>query len=166
MKPTAKDTRVVEVYASTTGNRVRLTWRTWWHKLGTGERLDQETRMVLATMPVPLTDDDLSKYAEAMARFCVDPRRRAFRPPNALVWREIPFGLDETREHGEERDGRPFIQPPLPTFEGSTDDPKSSTILTGAKPEKAASAKRTRSSAREPSVRNLKTGKQSTLDGS
>jgi len=165
MRATAKDTRIVEVYASTSGNKVRLVWRTWWHKLGTGERRDQETRMVVATMPVPLSNDDLSKYAEAMARFCVDPRRRAFRPPNALVWREVPFGNDETREHGDARDGRGFVQDPLPLDGGSTRPESDDMILTAAKAEKAAPAKRARSSAREPTIRNLTTGKQSLPGG-
>lgn len=165
MRATAKDTRIVEVYASTAGSKVRLVWRTWWHKLGTAERLDQQTRMVIATMPVPLTNDDLSKYAEAMARFCVDPRRRAFRPPNALVWREVAFGQDETGEHGEQRDGRGFIQDLLPLDGGSTATEKSATILTAAKAEEGSRAKRVRSSAREPSIRNLTTGKQSSPGG-
>lgn len=156
---------MVEVYASTTGSKVRLTFRRWSHKGGTAERHGQETRMVIATMPVPLTNDDLIKYAEAMARFCVDPQRRAFRPPNALVWREVAFGDDQTSEHGEERDGRGFIQDPLPTLGGSTESEKGSTILTGLARKGQPAAKRPTSSAREPQIRKLGTGKRQSAPG-
>lgn len=164
MKPTAKDTRVCEVYASTVGSKVTLTFRSWWHKLGEAERRDQETRMVRAVMEVPLTNDDLIKYVEAMARFCVDPRKRAFRPPNSLVWREVAFGQDETHEHGEDRDGKPFPMDPLPLFSGSTEPVDRSTILTGAKPEKSAPAKRASASAREPQIRKLGAGRKFPVD--
>lgn len=166
MKPTAKDTRVVEVYVSCHGTQVTLTWRRWWHKLGVAERHDQETRMVRATVPVPLTNDDMSKYAEAMARFCVDPSKRAFKPPNSLVWREVAFGQDETREHGEERDGKPFPMDPLPLFNGSTDPVDRSTILSRAKREKAAPPEAARPSAREPSTRRLGAGRKFPVDRS
>lgn len=164
MKPTAKDTRIVEVYASSVGTKITLTFRTWWHKFGTAERRDQETRMVRCVVPVPLTNDDLIKYAEAMARFCVDPRKRAFRPPNSLVWREVAFGTDETHEHGEERDGNPFPMDPLPLFNGSTEPVDRSTILTGAEPEKSARAKPASASAREPVIRKLGAGRKFPVD--
>lgn len=158
-------TRIVEVYASTTGNRVTLTFRSWWHKFGTAERHDQQTRMVRATMAVPLTDDDLIKYCEAMARFCVNPQKRAFRPPNALVWREVAFGADETREHGEDRDGRHFIADPLPLFDRSTQGPDGATIPMRPEAVRAASPKATRSSAREPQIRTLGKGKRQSTPG-
>jgi len=164
MKPTAKDLRVAEVYVSATGSHLTLTCRTWWHKFATSERRDQQTRMVRATLPVPPTNDDLLKYAEAMARFCVDPTKRAFRPPNSLVWREVAFGQDETSEHGEERDGKPFPMDPLPLFNGSTDPTDRSTILTGAKPEEAAPPKAARGSAREPVIRKLGAGRKFPVD--
>lgn len=164
MKSTAKDTRVVEVYASTQGTRVTLTFRSWWHKLGTAERQDPQVRMVRATMPVPLTNDDLIKYVEAMARFCVDPRKRAFKPPTSLVWREVAFGTDETREHGEERDGNPFPMDPLPTFVGSTDPVDRTTILSGAKPEEDSAAQPLRSSSKEPTIRKLGAGRKFPVD--
>lgn len=164
MKP-KQETRVVEVYASTTGNQVTLTWRRWSHKLGQAERIGQETRMVRATMPVPLTNDDLSKYAEAMARFCVDPRRRLFRPPNALVWREIPFGNDETHEHGESKDGIQMLPLWQSDDQGITGTDIGSTIDTRPSVQGTASAKRTRSSAREPSIRTLGSGKRQSAPG-
>lgn len=164
MKPTAKDTRVVEVYASTVGSKVTLTFRTWWHKAGTAERRDQETRMVRAVVPVPLTNDDLVKYAEAMARFCVDPSKRAFRPPNSLVWREVAFGQDETHEHGEERDGRPFPMDPLPLFNRSTEPVDRSTILSGPEGQEDSPPKAARSSAREPQIRKLGSGRKFPVD--
>jgi hypothetical protein len=164
MKPTAKDTRVVEVYVSCVGTKVTLTWRRWWHRLGTAERHDQETRMVRAVVPVPLTNDDMSKYAEAMARFCVDPSKRAFRPPNSLVWREVAFGLDETSEHGEDRDGRPFPMDPLPLFNRSTEPTDRSTILSGPKDQGSAPPKAARPSAREPQIRKLGAGRKFPVD--
>lgn len=166
MKDTAKDTRVVEVYVSCTGTKVNLTWRRWWHKLGTAERRDQQTRMVRAVVPVPLTNDDMCKYAEAMARFCVDPRNRAFKPPTSLVWREVPFGADETHEHGDDRDGKPFPMDPLPLFNGSTEPRTDSTILSGAKPEKSQPAVGRRSTAREPVTRKLGAGRKFPVDRS
>lgn len=160
-----KRTRVVEVYASTTGNKVRLTLRTWYHKGGTAECHERKVRMVLATMPVPLTDDDLLKYAEAMARFCVDPGKRAFRPPNALVWREVGFGDDQTHEHGEDRDGRPFPMEPLPLFDRSTQGPDGATIPMRPEGVKAAPPKAARSSAREPTIRSLGRGRTRSVPG-
>ena len=164
MKPTAKDTRVVEVYVSCVGTKVTLTWRRWWHKLGTAERRDQETRMVRATVPVPLTNDDMSKYAEAMARFCVDPSKRAFKPPNSLVWREVAFGQDETSEHGEERDGKPFPMDPLPLFNGSTEPVDRATILSGPEGQEGSAAKPLRSSSKEPTIRRLGAGRKFPVD--
>lgn len=166
MKASSKDTRVVEVYASTVGSKVTLTFRSWWHKLGTTERRDQETRMVRAVLPVPLTNDDLIKYCEAMARFCVDPKKRAFRPPNSLVWREVGFGQDETHEHGEDRDGRPFPMDPLPLFVGSTEPVDRATILTAAKAEESAAPKGQSASAREPQIRKLGAGRKFPVDRS
>lgn len=160
-----RETRVIEVYASVTGSQIRLTWRRWSHKYGEAERLNQVTRMVIATLPVPPTNDDLSKYCEAMARFCVDPRRRAFKPPNALVWREVAFGDDQTHEHGELRDGRHFIQDPLPPFEGSTTVPQPDMILPGAKPGDAAPPKAGRPTAREPQIRELGKGRRRSVPG-
>ena len=91
MKPTAKDTRVVEVFASSVGTKITLTFRSWWHKLGTAERRDQETRMVRCVVPVPLTNDDLIKYAEAMARFCVEAERALAEESGEVVAvREVP----------------------------------------------------------------------------
>lgn len=164
MKATAKDTRVVEVYASTVGSKVTLTFRSWWHKLGEAERRDQETRMVRATVPVPLTNDDLIKYCEAMARFCVDPRKRAFRPPNSLVWREVAFGQDETSEHGEDRDGKPFPMEPLPLFNRSTEPERDDMILPGGEPGEQRRAERGSSSARDPVVRKLGAGRKFPVD--
>lgn len=164
MKPSEK-TRVVEVYASMTGLKVRLTCRTWWHKFGSPERHDPTTRMVVATMNVPLTDDDLLKYVEGMARFCVNPQKRAFRPPNALVWREIAFGQDETHEHGADRDGRQFIADPLPLFDGSTQGPDGATIPMRPEGVKAAPPKAARSSARAPMIRTLGKGGRRFLPG-
>lgn len=158
-------TRVVEVYASVTGLKVRLTCRTWWHKFGSPERHDPTTRMVTATMAVILTDDDLLKYVEAMARFCTNPQKRAFRPPNALVWREIAFGQDETHEHGADRDGRHFIQDPLPLIDGSTEDPDGATIPMRPEGVRAASPKATRSSARAPIIRSLGKGRRQSSPG-
>lgn len=158
-------TKVVEVYASMTGLKVRLTARTWWHKFGSPERHDPTTRMVLATMAVPLTDDDLLKYVEAMARFCVNPQKRAFRPPNALVWREVAFGQDETHEHGEQRDGRQFVQQPLPLFDGSTQGPDGATIPMRPEGVGAAPPKAARSSAREPTIRTLGRGRKQSSPG-
>jgi hypothetical protein len=166
MKATSKDTRIVEVYASTAGSKVTLTFRSWWHKLGEAERRDQETRMVRATVPVPLTNDDLIKYAEAMARFCVDPRKRAFRPPNSLVWREVAFGQDETSEHGEERDGRPFPMDPLPLFNRSTEPDRDGTILPGGEPGEHRPAPPPPASAREPEIRKLGAGRKFPVDRS
>jgi hypothetical protein len=166
MKPTAKDMRVAEVYVMAQGSHLTLTCRTWWHKVATSERRDQVTRMVKATLPVPPTNDDLLKYAEAMARFCVDPAKRAFRPPNSLVWREVAFGTDETREHGEERDGRPFPMDPLPLFNGSTDPADRSTILSGPKGQEDSAAKPLRSSPKEPTVRRLGAGRKFPVDRS
>ncbi len=166
MKPTSRDARVVELYASCTGTKVTLTCRTWWHKLGEAKRLDQETRMVRCVLPVPPTSDDLLKYVEAMARFCVDPAKRAFRPPTSLVWREVAFGDDETREHGEERDGKPFPMDPLPLFVGSTDPLDRSTILEGPKGQEGSAPKAPRSDAREPVVRRLGAGRKFPVDRS
>jgi hypothetical protein len=164
MKPTAKDTRIVEVYASCAGAKVTLTTRTWWHKLGQAERIGQETRMVRCVLPVPPTNDDLLKYVEAMARFCVDPKNRAFRPPTSLVWREVAFGQDETREHGQDRDGKPFPMDPLPLFVGSTDPVDRSTILSRPEGEKGSAAKPPRSDARAPMVRKLGAGRKFPVD--
>lgn len=163
--PAKNTTRVVEVYASTTGRQVTLTFRRWEHKFGEAQRLNQETRMVRATMPVPLTDDDLIKYVEAMARFCVNPQKRAFRPPNALVWREVAFGADETHEHGEDRDGRHFIADPLPLFDRSTQGPDGATIPMRPEGVGAARPKAARSSAREPTIRSLGRGKTRSVPG-
>lgn len=164
--PAKNVTRVVEVYASTTGLQVTLTWRRWEHLFGTAERLKQETRMVRATMPVPLTDEDLTKYVEAMARFCVDPRKRAFRAPNALVWKEVGFGNDVTHEHGEQRDGRPFPMDPLPGFDRYADDPDGATIPMPPEAVEAAPPKAARASARQPFIRKLgQAGKQSIPGG-
>lgn len=164
MKPSSKDTRVVEVFASCTGSKITLTCRLWWHKFGTAERRDQETRMVRCVLPVPPTNDDLLKYAEAMARFCVDPKHRAFKPPTSLVWREVAFGADETHDHGADVDGKPFPMDPLPLFVRSTDPVDRSTILSGPKDEGAAAPEARRSSAREPQIRRLGAGRKFPVD--
>ena len=164
MKFTPKDARIVEVYASCTGSKITLTCRTWWHKLGTAERQEQDTRMVRCVLPVQPTNDDLLKYVEAMARFCADPRKRAFKPPTSLVWREVAFGQDETHDHGSEVDGKPFPMDPLPLFNRSTEPVDRSTILTGAKPEKSAPAKPASASAREPQIRRLGAGRKFPVD--
>jgi len=166
MKPTSKDTRVAEVYASATGNKITLTCRVWWHKFGTAAVQDKETRMVRCVLPVPPTNDDILKYLEAMARFCVAPAKRAFRPPNSLVWREVAFGEDETHEHGEDRDGKPFPMDPLPLFNGSTDPDRPDTILPGGQPGKSARAKPASASAREPQIRKLGAGRKFPVDRS
>lgn len=164
MKATKSDQRVVEVYAMCTGSKITLTCRTWWHKLGVATQNDKETRMVRCVLPVPPTNDDLLKYVEAMARFCVDPSKRAFRPPNSLVWREVAFGQDETHEHGESVDGKPFPMDPLPPFNRSTEPADRSTILTGGQPEKSARTKSASSSAREPTIRRLGAGRKFPVD--
>jgi hypothetical protein len=164
MAARVQDTRIVEVYASAIGNRLTLTWRRWYHR-NSAERLEQETRMVRATLAVPPTNDDITKYAEAMARFCVDPRHRMFRAPNALVWREVAFGNDETREHGEARDGKQFIQDALPLNDGSTDPDGGGTILTAAEAEKSAPPKAASASAREPQIRTLGKGRRQSIPG-
>jgi hypothetical protein len=130
-----------------------------------GARMPRETRVIRMQMQSEPTNDELIQYAQEMARFCVDPAKRRFRPPRAMVWREVTGGYPETSEHGEARDGRPFPMDPLPLEGGFPEAQKSSTIMSAAEPLKGSAAKPPRSSAREPSTRTLGKGRHRALPG-
>jgi hypothetical protein len=156
--------RQAVVTATVVGAQVQLWLRTFEGE-DVGPQARKETRAVKMTLPVPPTNDEILQYCQEMARFCVDPAKRRFRPPRALVWRELPLGGIETREHGEERDGSPFPMDPLPLEGGFPEPPKDATILTAAKAEKSAPPKAASASAREPQIRNLGRGKRRSLPG-
>lgn len=116
-------------------------------------------------MAVPPTNDELMQYAEHWARFNVDPAKRRFRPPKAMVWRELATGDVMSKEHGEDRDGIAFPMDPLPLEGGFPDPPKPSTVKGAPEAQEGSAAKRLRSSSKEPTVRQLGKGRHRALPG-
>ena len=165
MHPTANDLRTVEITVTCVRSTLTMYARENWYGPGNTKH-HVNTRVVRATLQCPPTNDELVKYAQAMARWCTEPRTRAFRPPKAVVWREVATGLDETREHGTERDGRDFIPAPLPLQGGWTDSASSSTLPLPPKGAGGSGAKRRRSDAREPTIRKMGAGRQFPVEGS
>jgi len=165
MNPTANDLRSVEITVTCVRSTLTMYARENWYGPGNAKH-HVGTRVVRATLQCPPTNDELLKYAQAMARWCTEPRTRAFRPPKAVVWREVATGLDPTQEHGTDRDGRDFIPDPLPLQGGWTEPASTTTVPVAPKAQRAAPAKRAPSSAREPRIRKLQGGRQFPVEGS
>jgi hypothetical protein len=158
------ETRAIEITVSCQ----RLTVWLWCRTAtiaASGAKKPRETRVIRMTMAAEPTNDELMQYAEAMARFCVDPARRRFKPPKAMVWREVATGDVQAAEHGEARDGTPFPMDELPVEGGFPAPSKTATILTAAEAGKGSAAKRLRSSPKEPTTRNLGKGRHRALPG-
>lgn len=156
------ETRAIEITLSCQ----RLTVWMWCRTAtiaASGAKKPRETRVVRMTLAMEPTNDELMQYAESFARFCVDPARRRFRPPKAMVWREVATGDVMSTEHGEERDGIPFPMDPLPLEGGFPEAPGDGKIVSADQAGERSAAKPLRSTAREPSIRNLRSGKQSWL---
>lgn len=158
------ETRAVEITVSCQRNTVWLWCRTA-TIAASGAKKPRDTRVIRMTMATEPTNDELLQYAEAMARFCVDPSRRRFRPPKAMVWREVATGDVQSSEHGESRDGRPFPMDELPVEGGFPEPPKTTTILSGPEGQEGSAAKRLRSSSKEPTTRTLGKGRHRALPG-
>jgi len=159
----ANDLRTVEVTVAAQRNTVWLTARRAWFDQN-NNRHPGKTRMVRMTMDVPPTNDDLVKLVGAMSRFVEDPSRRHFKPPRAVVWREVGTSEPVPPGGGEGGENTPADMDPLPLDDGLTSGDTGSTIDTPPAPVKAVRAKRARASARDPRIRELKSGKQSTVE--
>lgn len=157
-------TRAIEITVS-----CRLTTVWMWCRsaeiTAAGARKPRETRVIRMQMASPPTNDELMQYAEGFARFCVDPTKRRFRPPKALVWRELATGDVIAKEHGEDRDGIAFPMDPLPLEGGFPTATERASLSPALRAGEDSRAKRVRSSAREPSTRTLGKGKHRALPG-
>jgi hypothetical protein len=165
MQPTSNDLRTVEVTVTSVRTTLTMYARTNWYGPGNVKH-HVETRVVRATVECPPSNDELLKYAQAMARWCTEPRTRAFRPPRTLVWREVATGLDPVSEHGVERDGRDFVQDPLPLEGGSTTPASTTTVPLAPKGQGERAAQRRPSTARDPMIRKMGAGRKFPVDGS
>lgn len=163
---TARDTttRVVQVTVSVTHCKVRMHFERWQHK-GTALRQKHETTIVVGTTGVEPSDDDLARYAYAIAYWVIDPRKRHIRPLPFNTWQQLGAGDDVTHPHGADVDGRQMAMEPLPLIGGWTQPPQPSTIKTRPAGVGAARAKRARPTARAPIVRDLRTGEHGDPDG-
>lgn len=137
--------------------------RQWYDK--SGQKHPGKVRVFMVTFDVPLTDDDLIKILASGVLYAGDPNRKHLKPPSARFWREA--GMESPVPPGGGEGGAiapadPVVDP-LPGL--SEDEVEGSTIITGPAPVKAARAKRARSSAREPTTRNLRTRKTEQVDG-
>jgi len=147
-------TRVVQVTVTAEACRVRMYWERWYHQ-GSHRRLKHETAIVVATTGVEPSDDDLTRYAYAMAYWVIDPRKRHIRPLPFNRWKQIPLGDDATSDHGADVDGRQMGVEMLPLNGGWTEPPQPSTIKTRPGRKGVSPAKRVRSSPSAPTIRNL-----------
>ena len=158
------DLRIVEITVTAQRRRVWMTFRTSVIDIN-NNRKRLETRMVKMDMGVPPTDIEMVRLAGVMANFVIRPDQRHIRPPKALVWRELDFGDDRTHDHGEDVDGRSMPMDPLPLFEGVTDPPSTSTIEAASQGREKTAPRSGSASAREPQIRDLRTGHKQSLPG-
>ena len=157
-------TRVVQVTVTATNCNIRMYWERWYHR-GSTLRQKAETRIVVGTTGLEPSDDDLSRYAYAMAFWVVDPQRRHIRAPRFLRWRQVAQGEDVTAEHGSDVDDRQMAMDLLPLDGGWREPPQPSTIMSGRSGRGGSAAKRLRSSPKAPTVRNLMTRARAQVDG-
>jgi hypothetical protein len=157
-------TRVVQVTVTAEACKVRMYWERWYHS-GTARRAGQMTAIVVGTTGIEPTDDDLTRYAYAMAYWVIDPRRRHLRPMPFKTWKQVALGDDTTSPHGEDVDGRQMEMDALPLDGGWTEAPQPSTIKTRRLAQGSSAAKRLRSSPSAPVIRNLATRKTEQVDG-
>lgn len=158
------DLDIVEITVTSQGRRVWMTFRTSTVDVD-NKRTRRETRMVKMDMALTPSWDEMIRLAGVMANFVIRPDRRHIRPPKALVWREMAFDGPETHNHGEDVDGRAMPMDPLPLFEGVTDPPATSTIEAARSGRGRAAPRSGSASAREPSIRDLRTGHSRSLPG-
>jgi hypothetical protein len=138
-------------------------WERWYHS-GSARRLGQQTAIVVGTTGIEPTDDDLTRYAYAIAYWVIDPRKRHLRPMPFKTWKQIALGDDTTSPHGEDVDGRQMEMDALPLDGGWTEPIQPSTIKTRPGRKGVSAAKRLRSSPTTPTVRNLLTREQQQVD--
>jgi len=164
MTATAPRTRVVQVTVTATACKVRMHWERWYHQ-GSARRQRQQTTIVVGTTGVEPSDDDLTRYAYAVAYWVIDPRKRHIRPLPFTRWQQLATGEDATSEHGSDVDDRQMAMDLLPLDGGWTEPPQPSTINSRPGRKRVSPAKRARSSAREPSIRNMYTKQRAQVDG-
>lgn len=160
--PTVNDLRTVEVTVSTSRNKVWVTARRAWYGPGNAKH-PGKTRVVVATYPTPLDDRELLQVLAGMAYYVMDPNKRHMKPPRAVVWREAGSGLPVPPGGGEGGEDTPAEMDPLPIDGGFPTGEEGPTITSGPAPLKAGPPKAARSSAREPRIRRLGSGKQAEL---
>ena len=110
------------------------------------------------------SDDDLTRYAYAIAYWVIDPQKRHIRPLPFLRWRQVATGDDVQRTHGSEVDDRQMAMEPLPLEGGWREAPQPSTIRTRPGRKGGSPAKRVRSSPKTPTIRDLTSGKTEPVD--
>jgi len=157
-------TRVAQVTVTVTGVQVRMHFERWYHQ-GSARRQKPETTIVHGVTGLEPSDDDLARYAYAIAYWVVDPQKRHIRPPRFLRWQQLATGDMPTSPHGSEVDDRQMAMEPLPLDGGWREPPQPSTIKTRPGRKRAAPPKAARGSAREPVIRNLVTGEHGDPDG-
>ena len=154
-------TRVVEVTVSATHCQVRMTWRRWFHQ-GSAVRHKEDTIIVVGTTGIEPSDDDLTRYAYAMAYWAIDPQKRHIRPMPFLRWQQLATGDLMTSPHGSDVDDRQMAMDTLPLDGGWREPPQPSTITSGRRRKGISPAKRVRSSPKSPTTRTLGAGKPET----
>jgi hypothetical protein len=157
-------TRVVQVTVTAEGVRVRMHFERWFHQ-GSARRQKQETTIVAGTLGLEPSDDDLARYAYAIAYWVIDPRKRHIRAPGFLRWKQLATGEDVTSEHGSAVDDRQMGVEMLPLNGGWREPPQPSTIKTRPGRKRVSAAKRPRSTAREPIIRDIRYGEHADPDG-
>lgn len=162
-KPTRDDIVSIEAHISYQRDKVRVRLARQWYTLNNVKHPGR-VRVWLISFDVPLLDDDLIKILASAVLYAGDPNKRHLKPPRARFWREAGMELPVPPGGGE---GGEDTSPPQEGLwpEGGSPEPSAdSTITTGPGAVGAARPKGARSSAREPQIRDLRTGRFQKLD--
>lgn len=162
-KPAAGDIVSIEAHVSYYNNRCHVRVARQWYDRNNVKHPGR-VRVWLVNFDVPLLDDDLIKILASAVSYAGDPNKRHLKPPRARFWREAGTEVPVPPGGGEGGETTTTDMEPLP-LEGGFPEPESgSTITTGPVPVGAAPPKAARSSAREPQVRDLRTGRYQKVD--
>lgn len=162
-KPARDDIVSIEAHISYQRDKVRVRLARQWYTLNNVKHPGR-VRVWLLTFDVPLLDDDLIKILASAVAYAGDPNKRHLKPPSARFWREVGTEIPVPPGGGEGGEDTPAQMDPLPLEGGFTGADSSSTITTGPGAVGAARPKGARSSAREPQLRDLRSGRYQKVD--